>query len=77
MNSDPAATMDLGGPLSRADSDRKFDRYCAIDREYGFARWAVETSDGEFLGYAGVMPAGRISARSCPTLRRTICVLER
>jgi len=58
MNSDPAVTMDLGGPLSRADSDRKFDRYCAIDREYGFARWAVETAYGEFLGYAGVMPAG-------------------
>jgi RimJ/RimL family protein N-acetyltransferase len=57
MNADPEVMFDLGGALSRAASDAKFDRYIAAFDRYGFCRWAVESRDGEFLGYAGVMPS--------------------
>ena len=56
MNADPAVMADLGGPLGRADSDRKYDHYLAVLDRFGFSRWAIEDPDGEFLGYAGVMP---------------------
>jgi RimJ/RimL family protein N-acetyltransferase len=56
MHADPAVMHDLGGPIGRAASDAKLDRYCASYAEHGFARWAVETVDGDFLGYSGVMP---------------------
>lgn len=56
MHADPAVTLDLGGPMSRAESDAKFDRYCAAHAGRGFSRWAVESRDGVFLGYTGVMP---------------------
>jgi len=49
---------DYGGPISRAESDAKFDRYMATYREHGFSRWAIETETGAFVGYAGVMPSG-------------------
>lgn len=39
-----------------AESHAKFDRYSATYAEYGFSRWTVESRDGAFLGYAGVMP---------------------
>jgi RimJ/RimL family protein N-acetyltransferase len=26
-------------------------------RQYGFCRWAVETQDGAFIGYTGIMPS--------------------
>jgi RimJ/RimL family protein N-acetyltransferase len=55
MNADPAVMQDLGGPISRAESDAKLDRYVtAFDRQ-GFGRWAIESRSGHFLGYAGVM----------------------
>lgn len=55
MNSDPEVMLDLGGPISRAASDAKLDRYAAAFDRYGFCRWAVESRAGNFLGYSGVM----------------------
>jgi RimJ/RimL family protein N-acetyltransferase len=43
--------------LDRARSDAKFDRYVAAFECHGFCRWAIEGPDGQFLGYAGVMPS--------------------
>jgi RimJ/RimL family protein N-acetyltransferase len=57
LHADPAVMHDYGGPLSRRDSDDKFDRYMASYQKHGFCRWAVETLEGVFLGYAGVMPS--------------------
>jgi RimJ/RimL family protein N-acetyltransferase len=56
LHSDPDVMLDYGGPLTRAASDAKLDRYAAAFREHGFCRWAVERLDGGFLGYTGVMP---------------------
>jgi RimJ/RimL family protein N-acetyltransferase len=56
LNADPEVSRDLGGPLSRAASNAKLQRYMSAFRERGFCRWAVETKTGAFLGYAGVMP---------------------
>lgn len=55
LNADPEVSRDLGGPLSRAASEAKLDRYVAAFERHGFGRWAIESRDGEFLGYAGVM----------------------
>ena len=49
--------LDLGGPIGRVASDAKLDRYAAAFNRHGFCRWAVESRDGDFLGYAGVMPS--------------------
>jgi len=57
LNADPEVTQDLGGPLDRTQSDAKFDRYVAAFDQYGFCRWALEDSDGQFLGYTGIMPS--------------------
>jgi RimJ/RimL family protein N-acetyltransferase len=57
MNADPEVMLDLGGPISKAASNEKLDRYVAAFAQYGFCRWAVESRDGDFLGYAGVMPS--------------------
>jgi RimJ/RimL family protein N-acetyltransferase len=57
MNSDPEVMHDQGRPISRAESDAKLDQYSAAYRQYGFCRWAVETREGEFLGYTGIMPS--------------------
>jgi RimJ/RimL family protein N-acetyltransferase len=56
MNADPAVMHDLGGPLTRTESDAKLTGYIAAFDQHGFSRWAVEDTDGLFLGYAGVMP---------------------
>ena len=56
MHADPAVMLDLGGPISRRESDAKFDRYDAAYAGHSFSRWAVENRDGAFFGYAGVMP---------------------
>lgn len=55
MHRDREVMDDLGGPITEADSSCKFDGYVEAWAQYGFGRWAVE-SDGEFLGYVGVMP---------------------
>jgi RimJ/RimL family protein N-acetyltransferase len=57
MHADPEVMHDYGGPISRTDSDTKLDRYAATYDQHGFCRWAVETHEGGFLGYAGVMPS--------------------
>lgn len=57
MTADPEVMADQGGPLDRAASDAKLDRYAAIYERCGFARWLVETKAGDFLGYAGIMPS--------------------
>ena len=57
LNAASEVTWDLGGPLDRTASDAKFDRYVAAFNRHGFCRWAIEDSDGQFLGYAGVMPS--------------------
>lgn len=59
MNAEPEVMADLGGPLSRAASDEKFDRFNATFDSHGYTRWVVEGSLGgesEFLGYAGIKP---------------------
>jgi RimJ/RimL family protein N-acetyltransferase len=57
MHARPVVMLDQGGPLNRTTSDAKFDRYAAAFNRYGFCRWAGESQDGDFLGYAGVMPS--------------------
>jgi RimJ/RimL family protein N-acetyltransferase len=58
LNADPDVSRDLGGPLSRAASYAKLDRYAAAFDKHGFTRWAIETRTGDFVGYAGVMLHG-------------------
>jgi RimJ/RimL family protein N-acetyltransferase len=57
LNADSEVMLDLGGPISRAQSDVKFDRYAATFDQSGVCRWVLETLAGEFLGYAGIMPS--------------------
>jgi RimJ/RimL family protein N-acetyltransferase len=57
LHAHPEVMLDYGGTLSRAESDAKFDRYVAAFNQLGFCRWAIERLDGEFLGYAGIMPS--------------------
>jgi RimJ/RimL family protein N-acetyltransferase len=57
MHADPEVMQDYGGPISRRESDTKFDRYVAAYRQHGFCRWAIESREGAFLGYAGIMPS--------------------
>ena len=56
MHADPDVMADLGGPIDQSESYLKFERYCAAQREHSVSRWAVEDSNGAFVGYAGVMP---------------------
>lgn len=56
LHGDPEVMADLGGPIDRAASDAKLDRYLAAFARHGFSRWAVTAPDGELLGYTGVMP---------------------
>jgi len=57
MHADAEVMHDYGGPISRGESYKKLDRYAATWREHAFGRWAIETLNGAFLGYAGVMPS--------------------
>ena len=57
LNADPEVMVDLGGPITRAASDAKLDRYIAAFRHHRFCRWAIDTRSGDFLGYAGIMPS--------------------
>jgi RimJ/RimL family protein N-acetyltransferase len=56
MQEDPDVMRDRGGPFNRQQSDAKFDRYIAAFEHHGFTRWAIESLNGDFLGYAGIMP---------------------
>ncbi|MDJ0767867.1 MAG: GNAT family N-acetyltransferase [Ilumatobacter sp.] len=55
LHADPAVMADLGGPIDRRRSDAKLDRYVSMFDRHGLTRWAVDRSDGSFLGYAGIM----------------------
>jgi RimJ/RimL family protein N-acetyltransferase len=57
MHTDPEVMRDYGGPISRAESDAKLDRYISTYTNLGFSRWVVESQEGVFLGYTGVMPS--------------------
>jgi RimJ/RimL family protein N-acetyltransferase len=57
LHAHPDVMRDYGGPLERAQSDAKLDRYIAAFAQHGFARWAIKDRAGAFLGYAGVMPS--------------------
>ena len=57
MHADSEVMHDYGGPISRSESDAKFDRYAATYRQHSFCRWAAESREGAFLGYAGIMPS--------------------
>jgi RimJ/RimL family protein N-acetyltransferase len=57
LHADAQVMHDAGGPLERAESDAKLDRYVAAFARCGFTRGLVESPDGEFLGYAGIMPS--------------------
>lgn len=59
LNSDAEVMADEGGPIDRATSDAKLDRYMAAFARLGFGRWVVEARDGAFLGYAGIMPSSQ------------------
>lgn len=56
MNAHPQVMHDYGGPITRAASDAKFDRYASAFEALQFGRWLIETPAGEYLGYCGVMP---------------------
>jgi RimJ/RimL family protein N-acetyltransferase len=56
LHSDADVMADYGGPISLQASDEKFERYRAALESHGLSRWAVETPEGDFIGYSGVMP---------------------
>lgn len=56
MHVDPEVMKDVSGPLTQSQCERKMARYIAALQEHGFCRWAVDDLEGNFLGYAGVMP---------------------
>ena len=57
LHADPEVMLDQGGPIDRAASDEKLDWYREAFEKLGFCSWAIESRAGEFLGYAGIMPA--------------------
>lgn len=56
MHADAEVMKDQNGPLDRSQCDAKIARYRAAFEEHGFCRWAVDDPNGNFIGYAGVMP---------------------
>ena len=56
MLADPEVQADAGGPMDRADAERKLARYRDAYDSLGYSRWAMTDPDGAFLGYVGVMP---------------------
>ena len=56
LHLDNDVNADLGGPYSRAKSDKKLARYIKAQTKQGYSRWVIETKSGDFLGYAGIMP---------------------
>src|SRR5437762_10196155 len=55
LHAHPEVMLDVGGPLDRPQSDAKLDRYVAAFEHYGFTRSAIESREGQFLGYTGIM----------------------
>lgn len=58
MNADPEVMADLGGPLLRAGSDSKLERFQLSFRNDGITRWVVIGHDNCFLGYCGIVVQG-------------------
>ena len=59
MNAHPEVMNDFGRPLTRAESDAKFNRYVGAFENHNFGRWLIETYNGDYLGYCGVMPSNK------------------
>lgn len=57
LMADPVVMADFGGPLSRAESDARFDGYRRTFAQAAFCRLAVIDRAGAFLGYVGLMPS--------------------
>ena len=57
LNGESEVMEDLGGPMNRAESDAKLERYMAAFEQHGYGRFAIEDRSGRFLGYAGIMPS--------------------
>lgn len=55
LNADPIVMEDLGGPLTRAESDQKLVRFSHAFAENSYGRFVIESLNGTFLGYAGIM----------------------
>lgn len=60
MNAELPVMADLGGPLSRAESDAKFDAFSGFFDSHGYSRWVIEGSingsEPQYLGYCGLKP---------------------
>lgn len=54
MNADPDVMEHFPAPLSRTESDTMIDRAIAIWAEGGPCWWALETLEGEFIGFVGL-----------------------
>lgn len=54
MHGDPFVMHDYPAPLTRAQSDAKLADYRSGFKAHGYGRWAIETPDGAFIGYAGI-----------------------
>jgi hypothetical protein len=61
IHADPEVMLDLGGPISRTESDAKLDRYAAAFSEHGVpvGQWRTP------------MAASSAMQVSCPVWRRT------
>ena len=57
LHADAEVMWDVGGPLDTAACEEKLNRYRTAYASLGVCRWAVETRDGTFVGYAGLMPS--------------------
>ena len=55
---DSEVMADQGGPMSVDARNAKFDGYVEAWSKSGCCRMALETVEGEFLGYVGVMAIG-------------------
>lgn len=55
MNADVEVMANLGGPLSRAASDQKLDRFRSSLESHRVTRWVVTDPTGRFLGYCGIV----------------------
>ncbi len=56
MNCDPEVMADLGGPLTRAASDEKLERFRRSLTTNGITRWVITDRQEHFLGYCGIVP---------------------
>jgi RimJ/RimL family protein N-acetyltransferase len=56
LHADEEVMVDVGKTLTREESERKLGRYAAAFERLGFCRWAVDSLEGRFVGYVGVMP---------------------